>query len=448
MKSRPVYKAWGCWKVLFYLLFAACSPTPTTSPLENITVTATVPVEVAVTPFETESIVSAVQIRQSEVELITDTAATGDGGNIWGGHQTRVVRTDAGVFTAYTVSGKDELHRVWRLVRRNAVNDWVVVAEGDAGREPVNLLAAPDGTLYLVGWPEGVATLWAGKPIDGSVAMEAQVIPNMIQGNWPYSSAGIASDGTLCIVASNGGEEPGGEFYWSCYLPADRQWVSRISELDFRYCYTYVFPQADGQFALVSTRDVRWQALGYEQPADSFDYAFNAIGFWRTDDLLNKPLELISFDEEPPTAAYPLPFLNAQMDAYLDTHGNMHILYWREGQTTGGERWVMHRILSRMGEILFDERLPEDSGYFNRIFQDSHGRFYILGSSGLLYPLDENGEHPTKPIRIDLGGHEVEYSGYGLSVPRTGSALVNTIDVVFPSGNETQWLYFQIEFSE
>ena len=70
MKSRPVYKVWGCWTVLFYFLFAACSSTPTTSPLENITVTATVPVEVAATPFDTESIVSAVQIRSNRVESI------------------------------------------------------------------------------------------------------------------------------------------------------------------------------------------------------------------------------------------------------------------------------------------------------------------------------------------------------------------------------------------
>lgn len=66
----------------------------------------------------------------------------------------------------------------------------------------------------------------------------------------------------------------------------------------------------------------------------------------------------------------------------------------------------------------------------------------------MLYPLDENGEQPGEPIRIDLGGHEVEYSGYGLSVPRTGTPLSDTMEVVFPSGDERLWLYFQLRFDD
>jgi hypothetical protein len=65
-----------------------------------------------------------------------------------------------------------------------------------------------------------------------------------------------------------------------------------------------------------------------------------------------------------------------------------------------------------------------------------------------LYLLDAYGEDPVTSISIDLGGYEVEYSGYGLSVPRTGTPLSNVMDVVFTSGNESQWLYFQIEFVE
>ena len=61
--------------------------------------------------------------------------------------------------------------------------------------------------------------------------------------------------------------------------------------------------------------------------------------------------------------------------------------------------------------------------------------------------MDQNGEKVKAPIQLDLAGYEVEYSGFGLSVPRTGTPLSNTVDVVFPSGNETQWLYFQLDFS-
>jgi uncharacterized protein YrrD len=47
-----------------------------------------------------------------------------------------------------------------------------------------------------------------------------------------------------------------------------------------------------------------------------------------------------------------------------------------------------------------------------------------------------------------LEGNQVEYSGFGVSVPRTGTLLGNVMDVVFPSANGTKWLYFQLDFSK
>ena len=426
------------------VLLAACAPAPQAVP-STLQAEST---QTATPTAEPTFSVEKVQVRQSPVELVSDAVATGDGGNLWGGHQTRIVRTEAGVFTAYTVPGSDELNREWRLVRRDPIMGWQVLAQGESGREPVNLLAAPDGTLYIVGWPAGVGTLWSGTPQGNTLTLKSELIPNLPNGNWPYSSAGIAADGTLCILASQGGEEAGGEFYGSCYVPATGQWVSKVTALDYRYCYTYVFPNSKGGLALVSTRDVRWTALGVQTPAGAFDYAFNAIASWQTDNLLTAPLALTSLEEEPPTAAYPTPFLNAQMDAYEDADGNLHILYWREGEHTAGVRQSRHRILTPDGQVLYDEALPDDSGYYVRIFQDEHARFYLLGSSGRLYFLDANGEDVLRTISLDLGGYEVEYSGYGLSVPRTGTPRSNRMDVVFTSGNESQWLYFQIEFEE
>ena len=435
----------NAWLILTLLsIITACAPVPPAA-----TSTPQVVSTHMATPTEEPTLSEAkVQVRQSLPELVSEAVSTGDGGNLWGGHQTRIVRTAAGVFTAYTVPGADELNRKWRLVKRDPNSGWQVMAQGESGREPVNFLAAPDGTLYIVGFPAGVGTLWSGKPQGGAITLTSEVIPNLPNGNWPYGSAGMAANGTLCVLTSQGGEEPGGEFYWSCYLPTSGEWVSKVTPLDYRYCYTYVFPDPQGGLALVSTRDVRWTALGVETPAGAFDYAFNAIASWRTDDLLAVPLALTSLEAEAPTAAYPNPLLNAQMDAYQDVNGNMHILYWREGESTAGVRQSRHRILTPDGQVLYDESIPEDLGYYVRIFQDARARYYLLGSSGRLYLLDAHGEDPVTSISIDLGGYEVEYSGYGLSVPRTGTPLSNVMDVVFTSGNESKWLYFQIEFVE
>lgn len=292
------------------------------------------------------------QVQVVDLQAVTREAATGDGGNAWGGHQCRIVRTRDGVFTAYTVPGTDDFHREWRLVWRKD-GEWRVVAQGMAGRDPVNLLAGPDGTLHLIGWPGGGGTLWLGKPEGDGLEMRQEYIRGVAAGNWPYASAGIDESGNLCVLSS-AGEKPG-YFFWACRPPAGGQWLAQLTTLPHRYCYTYVFP-AGRSLSLVSTRDVRWQVLGYRQPPDTFDYVFNAFGYWHTDDI-SEPLQEVAFVEELPTEQFPDVRCNAQIDAYIDTAGHMHILYTLKGQRTGGAWQVRHIIFSREGETLYDGQL-------------------------------------------------------------------------------------------
>jgi hypothetical protein len=386
--------------------------------------------------------VTAAQVRLVNLEVITDQAATGDGGNAWGGHQARIVRTRDGVFTAYTVPGMDDdpTHREWRLVWRKD-GAWRVIAQDKVGRDPVNLLAGPDGTLYVISWPGGAGTAWIGKPDGDELEMEKELIPGVAPGFWPYASAGIDSSGALCVLSSTG-EKPG-FFFWACRQPEDGQWTRQVTRTPYRYCYTYVFP-SDGALSLVSTRDVRWRLLGYEQPEGTFDYVFNAFRYWHTDDIA-KPMQEMAFVEEPPTEKYPDVRCNAQLDAYIDTEGRMHVLYTLRGESTRGQWQVRHALFSKEGETLYDGKLPGTSGPFCRIFQDSEERYYLLGSAGVLYPVGPDGVTLGKMVRLDLGGHEVEYSGYGISAPRTGTPLSNVVDVVFPSDGGKEWVYFRLE---
>jgi len=382
-----------------------------------------------------------------DLELVTDQAVTGDGGNQWGGHQTRIVRTADGVFTAYTVEGGGHLAREWHLAWRQADGTWLVIDKGGAGREPVNLLASPDGTLHVIGFPNGIATIFSVKLKDGQWGMTQETIPGVSSPTnpyWPYNSAGIDSEGNLCILASVGGETLGGKFQVACYLSTLGHWVSKVVPLDFRYCYTYVFPGPDGKLSIVSTRDVLWSALGYSQPQDAFDYVFNAVGVWNTEDFPAEPLQKTYLMEEKPSESHTYVYLNAQEDAYMDTAGNLHLLYHKQGQTTLGMNENHHAILSPNAELLADEVLPGNLGEFVRILQNMNGKFYMLGSSGLLYPAGEDGLTLGTPININLQGYVVEHTGFGITSPRTGTPLSNIMDVVFPSGDGTQWVYFQI----
>lgn len=378
--------------------------------------------------------------RVATLEVVTDRAAMGDGGNAWGGHQCRIVRTRDGVFTAFTVAGKDDMSREWRLAGRRG-GQWTVLASGVAGREPVNLLASPDGTLHIIGWPQGRARHWSFRPSLDSGPAREDAVPGLTEGNWPYNSAGIDSDGRICVVSSEG-EKPG-ILRWAIRQSGAEAWISGAANLDYRHCYTFVLPEPGGGLSLISTRDVLWETLGYVRPEDQFRYVLNAFGWWRTPDPTRDPLRRLVAAEEKPSRRDPVVLCSAQ-DAYLDTRGRLHVCYRRAGRGTGWGEEARYAVFSPEGKVLSDVKSPFTAGLYCRVFQDDRGRFYYLGSDGVIYRGGTDAVSFDDKTRLKLGRHLVGEPGFGIAAPRTGTPASHVLDMVFPTDVGAKWVYCRV----
>lgn len=406
--------------------------------------------------------------RVSRCELVSDQAVVGDGGNNWGGHQTRIVRTPTGLFTAYTTGVSDPTWpqfrpydgspRSWRLAQRTA-GGWKVLAEGKSGREPVNLMAGPDGTLHIIAWPDAKPHLWSGRPHDGAIDMNEVTIPgNWETSHWPYNSAGISNAGDIALVQS-AGEVPG-RLYWGYLSATSHQWTTRVTETKERHCYTYVLPESEGRLAFTSTRDVPTQAMGYAHSATThlLGFVFNRSGLWQTDDVARQPMTEIQVAEAVPTKEFPEVAANgACVDTYRDTKGRIHVLYFFIGPETQGKQHLRHAIVEH-GAVRTVE-LPETTEtwfalpdakepkrpQFCRIFQDAAGRFYLLGTTAIIPADSEDGTKLGQPIPLDLHGYGVEYSGISIAVPRGGTPPADFVDGVFPTDQGRKVVYIRIQ---
>lgn len=390
-------------------------------------------------------------------EVVAPDAAQGDDGNCWGGHQSRIVRTADGVFVGYTVPGDDPLHRHWRLMRRSGEGRWEALAEGPSGREPMNLLAAPDGTLHIIAWPDGRPRLWSGRPCDGAVTMQEQAIDGpWSTSNWPYNAAGISAHGDLALVQSEG--EVPGLFLWG-YRPAGAAtWVTGKTSVAQRHCYTYVLSGPDGQLAFCSTRDVLAKAMGYDKTATSHSlgYVFNRLGVWETSNLAKAPPGELQIDETVPTAEFPEVWAcGSSGDTYRDTWGRLHVLYFFRGPETRGRVCLRHAIVEN-GKLARTVTLPESLNrcftvapeladwLFCRIIQDAAGRFYLIGTTAIIPADADDGTRLGEPVPLALKDFKVEYSGIALAAPRGGTPLADVVDAVFPTDQGKTVVYVRM----
>jgi hypothetical protein len=392
-------------------------------------------------------------------EVVAAGTSTGEGGNPWGGHQSRIVRTAHGLFTIYTTDGTDELHRVWKLAWRYH-GEWRVIASGQAGEEPPALLAAPSGKLYVIAWPEpfNAPGVWSGTPRNGAVTMSGPVRP---AGPWattyaPYQGAAVAPDGAVYTTQSIGvGLGEARDFVWARRDPSTGAWTSHLLPIgDGRYTYPYLLPDPSGPgLTIVADRDNLWTDVGYTKPArgSGSNYVFNRVRWWHTDDAsaATPTFSSLIVAEEEPTGRHPEPFaMTEQSGAILDSAGRTHVLYAMNGASTRGRLQIRHAVIAN-GVKVDDRVVPGQGNGFVRLAINAKGQLIIIGSrrrSTLnVWPVPDPSKAAVGKARSVNVGATVKYAGLMAADPRGGTPPSATWDLGFPTGPDgSTWRYAKL----
>ncbi len=392
--------------------------------------------------------------------MTANAGSTDDGGNEWGYHKNRIVRTsDGNLYTVIQAPGTDDLHKEWQLFKRMGDNDWQKINSGVAGREPVNLLAGPQNELYIIGWPGGHPMMWTST--NGGATFTSQDIPGTwVTNDWPYSAASITPSGDIYLVQTVGGTgnccSAPGYFYWAYYKQSTGQWCStKVTQYDYRDTYAFLLPTDSGQLTIVGAKTGNWANFGYTQPpaAGGFNYVYKAVREWNTSNVDTTPLTDSMIKEVSQTSG---DYINAfQNDAYRDMSGRIHTLYTYRDASTGatadstGTYTGYQAVADQNGTLV--KNVPLTGIYFPntaRMIQDTTGGYWIItaGNNNTLEVAQADAADGTSLnpyVTIPLGGYNSDGVTF-IAAPRNGSALQDFVDGVVPINNGAGWLYYRL----
>lgn len=397
------------------------------------------------------------------LEVVTANAGSTDnsnGGNEWGYHKSRIVRTsDGNLYTVIQAPGTDDLHKEWQLFKRMGDNNWQKINSGVAGREPVNILAGPQNELYIIGWPDGHPKMWTS--VDGGKTFTSQGIPGTwVTTDWPYSAASITPSGDIYLVQTVGGTgnccSAPGYFYWAYYNRSTGQWCNtKVAQYDNRDTYAFLLPTDSGQLTIVGARTGEWANFGYTQPAASggFNYVYNAVREWNTSNVDTTPLTANIIKEVSQNNGE---YINAfQNDVYRDMSGRIHTLYTYRDASTGatadstGTYTGYQAVADQNGTLV--KNVPLTGIYFPntaRMIQDTTGSYWIItaGNNNTLEVAQAdptNGTSLNPYVTIPLAGYNAGGVTF-IAAPRNGSTLQDFVDGVVPLNNGAGWLYYRL----
>jgi len=378
------------------------------------------------------------------VDLLTSSAATGDAGNSWGGHKTRIVSTSKGdSYTVYQAPGSGYTAHQWVVMHYSAASGtWSQAGAGDAGREPANILRGPNDTIYVIAWPGGLPAMWTSA--DGFSSQQS--IPgNWLQNDWPYAGASIDGAGNIYLVQTNSNNLKPGQLYYSERSASSGQW-SPVETANTDLRSTYSFPLAGGSgLDIVASADVEWATMGWTAPSNPMNstYVWPEVNLFHASSA-SQPASETTIHSETQTSQYP----NVNVygtDAYTDNQGRIHLLYEVTGPSTQDQYTVRHAVIQN-GQVVKDVPLNMYDVANARITQDSTGQYYLITMDNtcvclLVYPADSvdgttlQGGYTSLPLN---GYHPKDWLFLGS--PRTGSPLSDEIDFAFPGDNAEQWV--------
>ncbi len=381
--------------------------------------------------------------------------------NSWGMHKTRIVRMSTGdLFTVYTSAGSQDVDREWHLMHEAPGGSWQEIRTGDAGTEPINIIRGPNDELHLFAWPGTKGQLQHIESTDLGQSFTTEMLPGQWAGgpNDPsapeqgYSGVGVNDKGDIVICQTN--VDKPGTFRWAYYDPTTKNWQFHLNQIDnFRFTYFFLFPGDNNDLNFVGMRDATREELGYPPaPSNGFDYVFDELSYFHISNVNNPTVTetLVAKVKPKNNTDYDLTYLT---DAYVDTQGNMHILY--DNLYDGP-----HHAILQNGVIVKDVKInfPSSDPYLlkMRITQDTAGSFYIIdisndGKSLYIYPGatgDTDGTQLASPTTLNISQYPACTDddfchAPTFTVPRSGNPLSNTLDGVY--GNFKKEIYFRIQ---
>ena len=322
-----------------------------------------------------------------------DVKTCGDG--IHGGHQARVVRTEYGTYGTYTMNDGLSIEAEDGL---GTLTDEIVVfkvtSEGckilyksyimDGNFTPSpNVMTDGKGKVYvpIIGqdgryWKtaESVAMGWLQMVVIEEQTETVRVVDN----RYPYDTIAMDDHGygkpqsiidiknQKIYACANGGSTSPGYIAWFIYDMATDTWEEdchTISGLKHTVVYPNGYPDGNGGFYYVVQRcgdaPIVAELLGIEFSQGS-GYVWDAVYLFHIKDAYTAEYEMIPVYEPPYSTTEPnKPYAVKHIESgctYLDTNGNLHIIYWVKASPT--KQYMYHAVYDSNLNEIYHDKLP------------------------------------------------------------------------------------------
>lgn len=377
------------------------------------------------------------------------------GDNSWGTHTSRIVRDSAGyIFQADMLQ-----NGTWAVRRRDTSGVWSTVlsaALNSSNSRPNNLLLDPSDHLHVYNWNGTAMTEYVSSNHGGSFTSSSVPGP-WVLGNLGYTGAGIGNGGVIAITQTGNSMAPG-VVYYAVYNPGTGTWATATHNssgegLDYRYSYLFNFITGSGALLQEGNRDVLQSSEAGCGSFSQYEFDTNKAFSIATATTPSGTLSSATIKSEPCVSINQQYFVVWTSDAYVDTNGLLHVLYYDRNSSPN----LRHAILNGL-TVTSDTAVPSadylGDPYHTRITQDSAGRFYIIsvntGTGNIEFApgtdTDTDGTSLGTPVTLMGLPADAENGDFSLTSPRSGVGLADYVDLSYGDSSHNE-RYFRISLN-
>lgn len=335
-------------------------------------------------------------------------APAASGAWLHGGNQTRIVKTSHGIYCTY-ISGEP------KVVQDNNMTHYVFVKIGDDGSctqlydgyyftesNSPYIMADNDENVYVVcgggtspSEKKGLKSyIWKYDPSVGEVVEYTASFNYSAGGAYGYAMGFIDNSQGKIYLVNCGGDRKG----YFCIIGFDLESCTYTAPYTFeisegRHCYVFAFPDGNGGFSLIAQHDVSIAASGHSKNyfkrinyGASYvwdDLRLFSFSTGENDEIIyNGLLELAIADYDEESDQFPPQNTCAKNgDAFMDSDGNIHVIYQSSYQNAEPRICERHIIVNKELEIVYNEEITLDSDYTSseiKMYETTEGVFYLF----------------------------------------------------------------------